>query len=139
VTSDQKRAAVLAEVTRGDDAVEEARLLLDAGKLAGAISRAYYGAFHYARALVLTAGEEPRTHGGLSRLLQANFVRTGRLAPEVAALLSRLMSLRQDADYTAEYVFTLGMAQKELSDAQLFVIAARALLVEDGWSPGGSG
>ena len=100
------------------------------------MSRAYYGAFHYARALLLTVGEEPRSHGGLSRLLQANFVRPGRLAPEVAGLLSRLMSVRQEADYTAEYVFTAAMASEEVGDAARFVAAARAILVADGWMAG---
>jgi uncharacterized protein (UPF0332 family) len=133
VTEDQVRAAVLGEIARGDDAIEEATLLLDAGKLAGAISRAYYGAFHYARALLLTVGEEPRTHGGLSRLLQANFVRTGRMAPEVASLLSRLMTLRQDADYTVEYVFTPKMASEDLAQTRVFAAAARAILVAGGW------
>jgi uncharacterized protein (UPF0332 family) len=135
VTEDQKRAAVLAEVARGDDAVEEAALLLAAGKLAGAISRAYYGAFHYARGLVLTVGEEPRTHGGLTRLLQSSFVRTGRMSPEVAASLSRLMTHRQDADYTAEYVFTAAMARQELDEAKAFVAAAQAILEQGGWLP----
>jgi uncharacterized protein (UPF0332 family) len=133
VTEDQKRAAILAELARGNDAIEEAELLLQAGKLAGAVSRAYYGAFHHARALLLSADEEPRSHGGLTRLLQSNFVRTGRVAPEDAALLSRLMSLRQDADYTAEYVFTAPMAASELDDARRFVAAVRAVLAADGW------
>ena len=133
MTGDQKRSAVAAEIARGGDAVEEARLLLGANKYAGAVSRAYYGAFHYARALLITVGEEPRTHGGLSRLLQRDFVRGGRMAPEVGALLSRLMTLRQDADYTAEYVFSPGMARQEVEDAETFVAAARAILTADGW------
>lgn len=136
MTDDQKRAAVTAEMVRGDDAIEEAELLLGAGKLAGSISRAYYGAFHYARALLLTVGEEPRTHGGLVRLLQINFVRSGAMAPEIGALLSRLMNLRQDADYTAEYVFTQPMARSEIDDARRFVTAARAILSDGGWHGG---
>ena len=138
MTHDQTRAAILAEVGRGDDGVQEAELLLSAGKLAGAVSRAYYGAFHYARALLLTVGEEPRTHGGLTRLLQGNFVRSGKMAPEVAALLSRLMSFRQDADYTAEYVFTEAMVSAEGDGARAFVAAARAILVDGGWTAGSS-
>jgi uncharacterized protein (UPF0332 family) len=85
---------------------------------------------------MVVAATPPRSHGGLSRLLQANFVRPGRLAPEVAGLLSRLMSVRQEADYTAEYVFTAAMASEEVGDAVRFVAAARAILVADGWMPG---
>ena len=134
MTNDQKRAAVAAEIARGDEALEEAELLFGAKKLTGAISRAYYGAFHYARALLLTIGEEPRTHGGLVRLLQTNFVRTGKMPPETGALLSRLMNQRQDADYTAEFVFTEAMAEDELNDARTFISAARAILAADGWT-----
>ena len=133
MTDDQKRTAIAAEVARGDSAVEEAELLLAASKLVGAVSRAYYAAFHHARALLLTVGEEPRSHAGLTRLLQRDFVSTGLLAPEVGALLSRLLTFRQDADYTAEYVFTTEMAQKDVDDARVFVAAARALLVQRGW------
>jgi uncharacterized protein (UPF0332 family) len=133
MTDEQKRAAVDAEIVRGDDAVEEAELLLGAGKLAGAVSRAYYAAFHYARALLLTVGEEPKTHGGLNRLLQANFVRPGRMTPEIGALLSRLMTFRQDADYTAEFVFTRGMAEGEVDAAKRFVANARSILLADGF------
>jgi hypothetical protein len=56
------------------------------------------------------------------------------MAPEVAALLSRLMTFRQDADYTAEYVFTPEMAQQGVADARAFIAAAQAILVADGWS-----
>ena len=129
MTEDQKQKAVGAEVARGDEALDEAELLLHAKKLAGAISRACYAAFHYARALLLSIGEEPRTHGGLVRLLQSNFVREGHLKPEVGALLSRLMSFRRDADYTAEYVFTEAMAKTEVGDAKTFV-GARGFLTD---------
>lgn len=133
MTADQKTAAIAAEIARGRDALEEAELLLAAGKVAGAVSRAYYAAFHHARALLIAGGEEPRTHGGLSRLLQRDVVRTGRMAAETAALLSRLMTFRQDADYTAEYVFTPAMAAQGVEDARVFIAAAEAILIEDGF------
>jgi len=72
-------------------------------------------------------------HGGVSRLLQRDIVRTGRMTPEVAVLLSRLMTFRQDADYTAEYVFTASIAQQSIDDARAFASAARVILATDGW------
>ena len=85
MTDDQKRTNIAAEVARGESAFRSAELLLAAGQRADAVSRAYYAAFHYARALLLTLGEEARTHGGLDRLVQRDLVRTGKLAPETAA------------------------------------------------------
>jgi len=133
VTDEQTRVNVAAEVARGTDALESARILLAAGKFADAVSRAYYGAYHYARALLLTCGEEPRTHGGLDRLLQREFVRTKKLDPMDARLLSRLMTFRQNADYTAEYVFTDATAREEVEAAHTFTAAATAILTGEGW------
>ncbi len=133
MTRDNRRKNIAAEVKRGDESLDSAKLLLGAGKLADAVSRAYYAAFHYARAMLLTLGEETRTHGGLERLLHRDLVREGALDPEVARLFSRLQKFRQDADYTAEFVFTAAGAAEEVAAAERFVREARALLGRGGW------
>ena len=102
---------------------------------ADAVSRAYYAAFHFARALLIASGEEPRSHGGVERLLQRDFVRTGRLTPAIGRLFSKLMKFRQDADYTAEFVFTREGAEEELGSARSFVKEAQNILTLDGFSP----
>jgi uncharacterized protein (UPF0332 family) len=133
LTGDNKRKNIAAEIARGDESLESARILLAAGKHADSVSRAYYAAFHFARALLLTLPEEPRTHGGVERLLQRDFVRAGVFDPETAKLFSRLQKFRQDADYTAEFVFTREGAAEELAAAERFVEAARAVLESGGW------
>ena len=51
MTHDNRRRNIDAEVRRGDESLESAEILYAAGKLADAVSRAYYAAFHYAQAL----------------------------------------------------------------------------------------
>ena len=133
MTDDNKRKNIAAEVRRGEESLESARILHAAGKEADAVSRAYYAAFHFARALLLTLAEEPRSHGGVDRLIQRDFVRAGALDPQVGKLLSRLQKFRQDADYTAEFVFTHEGSAEEIDAATSFVQAARAILVNGGW------
>jgi uncharacterized protein (UPF0332 family) len=133
MTRDNKVRNIAAECKRGDDSLESAEILLAAGKHADAVSRAYYAAFHYARALLLTQAEEPRTHGGVERLLQRDFVQPGTLDPAIGKMFSRLQKFRQDADYTAEFVFTREGASDEVDAAKTFVGAARSLLQADGW------
>ncbi len=133
MTDENKKRNIAAEVERGNDSLESAEILLAAGKLADAVSRAYYGAFHYARALLLTSGEEPRTHGGVDRLIQRDFVREGRLDAATASLFARLQKFRAEADYTAEFVFTPATAADEVSSARTFIEAARGLLAAGGW------
>jgi len=67
------------------------------------VSRAYYAAFHYARALLLTVGLEPKTHRGVVDLVVEHFERPGRLAPEIASALARLQTFRGLADYDARH------------------------------------
>ena len=55
MTPPNRRANIAIETARGDEALESAEILLVAQKRRDAVSRAYYGAFHYARALLLTS------------------------------------------------------------------------------------
>lgn len=139
MTDDIRRANVVSEVARGDDALESAELLLTAGKAADAVSRAYYAAFHYARALLLVLGEDPITHAGVEKLLHRHWVKSGELNAEVARRFSKLQKMRIDADYSADFVFTLEGAREEVAVAREFVAAARALLSQRGCLPSSPG
>jgi uncharacterized protein len=133
VTDESKKKNIAAELARGGEAMEEAELLLGAHKLPGAVSRAYYAVFHHARALLLTLGLEAKSHGGLERLIHRDFVRANKLDASIALALSRLMKLRQDADYTAEFVFVEKDVAFEIDAAKKFVEAVRDVLIAEGW------
>jgi hypothetical protein len=133
MTGDNRRKNVQVEIARGDESLREAEQLLGVSMPTGAMSRAYFGAFHHARALLLTLGEETCTHRGVVQLLHRDLVREGKLDPNVASLLSQLQRFRQDADYSAEVVFTPEMAAREVEAARTFVRTAREMLVRDGW------
>jgi uncharacterized protein (UPF0332 family) len=110
-----------------------AELLLAENMFADAVSRAYYGAFHYARALLLMLGEEPVTHAGVERLLHRDVVRSGILDPDIARQFGRLQKMRLDADYTSEFVFTAHGAGEDVAAARQFVDASRQILQDRGW------
>lgn len=57
-----------------------------------------------------------------------DLVREGKLDADVARLFSRLQQYRQDADYSAEVVFTAAGAADELKAAEQFIDAAREIL-----------
>jgi hypothetical protein len=62
-------------------------------------------------------------------------VARGKLDANVASLLSQLQRFRQDADYSAEIVFTTEMAVREVEAARTFISTVRGLLTKDGWLP----
>jgi uncharacterized protein (UPF0332 family) len=133
VTREQQALSIEIEARRGRDALRSAEILLASGMFADAVSRAYYGALHFARALLITSGEEPKTHAGVLRLISRDFVRTSKLAPELGQILSALEKQRTDADYTSEMVFTEAAARADVERARRFIDAAAELLARDGW------
>lgn len=76
-----------------------ARRLRDSGDHEDAVSRAYYAAFHAAKALLTSAGEQPRAHHGAVTLFNLLFVNTGKVSRRAGRLLANLKDDRESADY----------------------------------------
>lgn len=131
MTDENKRYNLELELTRAKARQSDAQTLLQSGSYDGAVSAAYYAAFHYARSLLLMEGLETRTHGGLMHMISRHFVRTGRMSPESADALAQLQKRRENAEYDAASVFTEDMARNALAQSADFANAARRLLVEN--------
>lgn len=94
------------EIERAEDCSKSAELLKEHNQFADAVSRLYYYAYHYIRALLLSKGFEPKTHEGSLRLLGMYFIKTGIFAPALSHSYARLMKYRGEADYNPSYIFT---------------------------------
>lgn len=134
MTGEHKRAHIAAELERGEQALRAAKELGRLGLLNDAISRAYYAAAHFTRALLLTEGVEPKTHVGLGRMLGLHFILPGKLPPDRAKDLSRLEQFRNEADYNRFFVFSSEGAAEEVEVAERFCDAVRHWLADNGWT-----
>ena len=128
MTNGNARANAEDELAHGDEALAAATCLLDNGFFRDAVSRAYYAAFHWARAALFTKGLDPRTHRGMVQLFSLHFVKDGPLREEVLSLLSHLETYRELSDYTSAVSFTEDQAREELSRAKRFGEACRPLV-----------
>ena len=128
MTEANRLANARAEAALGDDALRAASALVELGLYNDAVSRAYYAAFHYARALLLVAGLEPKTHRGVVSLLLEHYEKPGRLEPGAVSILARLQTFRGLADYDATERLAKERAETEVAAARLFVEKARALM-----------
>ncbi len=70
--------AISAFMDRVWEDLRTARHDLEGGFVRAAISRAYYAAFHAARAALLTEGESPKSHGGVRNRFGYHFIRRVR-------------------------------------------------------------
>jgi uncharacterized protein (UPF0332 family) len=130
VTGANRGANARAEAALGDDALQAAQALLQLGFHNDAVSRAYFAAFHYARALLLLEGLEPKTHRGVVSLLMDRYERSGRLEPGAVSTLARLQTFRGLADYDASERIAKQRAEAEVAAARAFVEKARPFLSE---------
>ncbi|MDL1863242.1 HEPN domain-containing protein [Betaproteobacteria bacterium PRO7] len=107
-------------------ALESAKLLLNAGDADGASNRAYYAMFDAARAALLTLGlDVGKTHKGVLSAFSDRLVKNGPIPKEVGRLLKHAETFRYVADYEGDPV-ELGDARQLVQQAETFVAAVRA-------------
>ena len=64
-------------IQRGDDSLKSAEALVELGLTLDGLSRAYYAALHYSRALLLSIDIIPKSHKGTLTLFSLHFIKTG--------------------------------------------------------------
>ncbi len=128
MTETNARENALAEIARGDEALAEANVLLENGLCNGAVSRAYYSVYHWARALLFVQGVEARSHRGMIQLVNLHFVKPGKLPRKTGQLLAQLETSRELSDYRAAATFSADEAREAIVDAGLFIAGCRPLI-----------
>jgi uncharacterized protein (UPF0332 family) len=88
--------------------------------------QAYYAMFHAARALVYSRSYREKSHYCLSVALRALFIEEGKLDTQTGRDFLNAMSLREAADYEAE--FSLEGAKAVIASAERFIEKATAVL-----------
>ena len=122
------RELVKGHIQKAVQKLAVARRLLESGDYDDSVSRAYYAAFHGARALLVSAGQNPGTHHGVVTLFHLLFVKTGRIARDAAKSLTSLKDDRESVDYELFSDSDQGDAQNAVREGERFLDAATTLL-----------
>jgi uncharacterized protein (UPF0332 family) len=126
---------VSVHLTRAQEALDDAHLLLERGRVSGAASRAYYAAFHAARAAIdAVASIDPmqiKTHAGIRRMFDLHVVRAGLIDRSTATLLKDVNSTRIRADYAMGALDSPDAAEA-VRAAGAFVAACGAIVEQHG-------
>ena len=94
------RTHVIAEWRRAGASLRAATLCLYRGCHADAISRAYYAAFHAAKAaLIYCTGSAPQSHASVKQQFGLQLVKNGPLEGHWGSEIGNLYDLRIGADY----------------------------------------
>jgi uncharacterized protein (UPF0332 family) len=110
------------------EAFDAAELQLENDYVEFAASRAYYGSFYVAEALLLTEGLRLSRHGQVVAQYGRLFAKSTRLDPAFHRLLDRGFSFRQSADYVADAEIDPDAAAELIREGRRFLKAARGYL-----------
>ena len=116
-------------LARSREELEAARVLVDRGFHAQAVSRTYYAAFYAAGEALLVMGETRSKHSGVIAAFASLVVRSGGVDENVGRILRSLFDQRSVADY-GDVSVSSEQAEIALQDASTVVAAVERWLAE---------
>lgn len=121
---------ISANLDRADQSIQAAQELAKNGYYDFSASRAYYGAFYAATAVLLSQDTELSKHSGVIAGIHKNLVKTGKLTKEQGKALNWLFELRSIGDYGVTAHVSKEESEKAIQTAKSFLIAIKSLIHE---------
>jgi len=117
----EEQTLVRYRLERAREALDEAKMLFEAGHLHTYVNRLYYACFYAISALLLTKGLSTSKHTHLRALLHKEFIRTGSIPAEYGKFFDLLFNNRQKGDYSDLVVFEADQVKTWLAQTEAFV------------------
>jgi uncharacterized protein (UPF0332 family) len=109
------------------EALETAKLALEARFFARAVSNAYYAMLYAARAALSEEDRHAKTHSGTWALFRETFAEPGRFDAQLLSVASKQQQPREGADYDARR-FSRDEAAETVELADQFIAAVTELI-----------
>ncbi len=116
------------EWDRAVDALRDADLLLANGGFDGAVSRAYYAAFHAVSALFAIEGIMFTKHAAVEAAVHRDLVKAGRWPADLGRDFSFCVELRGVGDYGADVRVDAKQATDAIASARRILVGVRNAL-----------
>jgi uncharacterized protein (UPF0332 family) len=126
--TEEERALVAYRMERAHEAIDEAKMLFNAGHINLYVNRLYYACFYAVSALPLTKNLSTSKHGYLRSLMLREFVKTGLIPKELGGHFDLLFDSRLKGDYADFAKFKADDVSGWLEETQKFVAQAEALI-----------
>ena len=118
---EERKTLIAYRLERAEEALEEAKLLLDKGYGNTFVNRLYYACFYAVSALLLAKDLSSAKHSGVRSLFHQNFIKPGLLDIKLGHLYDRLFDNRQKGDYQDLVRFDLEEISPWYDEAKQFV------------------
>lgn len=102
------------------EALEDARIMEEAGRYKNALNRAYYSIFHGMRAVNALDGFDSSKHSGVIAHFNQLYVKEGIFPKEASKIIRLASEKRENADYLDFYVASKNEAEAQIKRAEVF-------------------
>lgn len=106
---------------RSHEALEEAKILLDASHCNAAVNRLYYACFYAVSALLLSMKFSSSKHTGVRSLFNRHVVKAGLMDKDMAGVYNILFDKRQESDYDDFVIINEAEVVTWLEEADEFI------------------
>jgi uncharacterized protein (UPF0332 family) len=116
------------KLSRAEETLAEARVMLESDHLYGASNRIYYACFYVVTALLLTRNLSSSKHSGVIALFNRHFVKPGLISADMGKFYSRMFDNRLESDYADWAQLQRQEMEEDLGQAEEFVKGIIALI-----------
>jgi len=126
--TDEEKTLIAYRMERANEAIDEAKMLFEAGHINLYVNRLYYACFYAVSALLLTKDFSTSKHGYLRSLMHREFVKTGLIPKELGKHFDLLFNNRLKGDYGDFARFKADDVSGWLERTKTFVAHAEGLI-----------
>jgi len=128
--TDEEKTLIAYRMERAHEAIDEAKMLFDAGHFNSYVNRLYYACFYAVSALFLTKDISTSKHSYLRSLMHQEFVKKGLISTELGKHFDLLFDSRMEGDYSDFARFKADEVIGWLEKTQKFISHIDTLLRE---------
>lgn len=101
------------------EALEDAKIMFDAGRYKNCLNRAYYAVFYAIRAVNALDGFDSSKHSGVIAYFNKHYVKEGTFPKEASLIIKQASEQREKADYLDFFIASKEEAQKQIERASV--------------------
>ncbi len=113
---------------RANEMLEAAKKNLEIGQYKTSLNRSYYAIFHAMRAANILKGFDSSKHSGVIAYFNREYLKSGILEKNLSVIIKNSAFLREKSDYDDFFIASRKDAEKQLEDANVFVMAIEQFL-----------
>ena len=113
------------------EALEDAKLLLDAGRYKVSLNRSYYAIFHAMRAVNALDGFDSSKHSGVIAHFNRFHVKEGHFPKDASKIIRSAAEIREQADYEDFFVVNRQDVREQIEKAEVFLSLVKEYLEKE--------